>query len=219
MRLVFCFHANLTPMTTLQTRIYLASRSPRRRELLRQIGVHFDLLVFRGGERGEDGDVDETPLADEPVERYVERVALTKAEAGFRRLHWRMLPRNPVLAADTTLELDGEIIGKPRDADDARTILQRLSGRTHRVLTAVAMSDGARIRSRVSVSEVRFRTLTESEIRQYAASGEPMDKAGAYAIQGRAAIFIEEIRGSHTGIMGLPLFETAQLLETFGYTL
>jgi len=219
MRLVFCFHANLTPMTTLQTRIYLASRSPRRRELLRQIGVHFDLLVFRGGERGEDGDVDETPLADEPVERYVERVALTKAEAGFRRLHWRMLPRNPVLTADTTLELEGEIIGKPRDADDARAILQRLSGRTHRVLTAVAMSDGARIRSRISTSEVRFRTLGESEIRQYVASGEPMDKAGAYAIQGRAAIFIEEIRGSYAGIMGLPLFETAQLLETFGYTL
>jgi septum formation protein len=206
-------------MSTLQARIYLASKSPRRRELLRQIGVHFDLLIFRGGERGEDGDVDETPLPDEAVEHYVERVALTKAEAGSRRLQWRMLPRHPVLAADTTLELDGGSIGKPVDADDAAAILRRLSGRSHRVLTAVAMSDGTRTRSRISVSEVRFRELAETEIRQYVASGEPMDKAGAYGIQGRAAVFIEEIRGSYTGIMGLPLFETAQLLDTFGYPL
>lgn len=206
-------------MTSLQARIYLASRSPRRRELLRQIGVHFDLLVFRGGERGEDADVDETPEPGEPVERYVERLALTKAEAGFRRLHWRILPHCPVLAADTTLELDGAIIGKPADAEDAAAILRRLSGRTHRVLTAVAMSDGTRTRSRTSISEVRFRTLNDAEIRHYIASGEPMDKAGAYGIQGRAAIFIEEIRGSYTGIMGLPLFETAQLLDTFGYPL
>jgi len=208
-----------TAMTSLQARIYLASRSPRRRELLRQIGVHFDLLVFRGGERGEDADVDETPLDGESVERYVERLALTKAEAGFRRLHWRTLPHYPVLAADTTLELDGKIIGKPADADDAAAILRRLSGRTHRVLTAVAMSDGARIRSRCSISEVRFRVLTDAAIRHYVASGEPMDKAGAYGIQGRAAIYIEEIHGSYTGIMGLPLFETAQLLDTFGYPL
>lgn len=206
-------------MTSLQARIYLASRSPRRRELLRQIGVHFDLLVFRGGERGEDADVDETPLDGEGVERYVERLALTKAEAGFRRLHWRSLPHHPVLAADTTLELDDRIIGKPADADDAAAILQRLSGRTHRVLTAVAMSDGTRTRSRISISEVRFRALSDVEIRHYVASGEPMDKAGAYGIQGRAAIFVEEIRGSYTGIMGLPLFETAQLLDTFGYPL
>jgi len=206
-------------MSTLQARIYLASKSPRRRELLRQIGVHFDLLIFRGGERGEDGDVDETPLPDEAVEHYVERVALTKAEAGSRRLQWRMLPRHPVLAADTTLELDGGSIGKPVDADDAAAILRQLSGRSHRVLTAVAMSDGTRTRSRISISEVRFRKLAETEIRQYVASGEPMDKAGAYGIQGRAAVFIEEIRGSYTGIMGLPLFETAQLLDTFGYPL
>lgn len=206
-------------MSTLQSRIYLASRSPRRRELLRQIGVHFDLLVFRGPARGEDGDVDETPLPDESVERYVERMALTKAEGGFRRLHWRMLPYHPVLAADTTIELDGEIIGKPTNPEHARAILQRLSGRTHRVLTSIAMSNGEHIRSRTSVSEVRFRTLTETEIRQYVATGEPVDKAGAYAIQGRAAVFIEEMRGSYSGIMGLPLFETAQLLDTFGITL
>lgn len=206
-------------MSNLQARIYLASRSPRRRELLRQIGVHFDLLVFRGTERGADADVDETPLPDEDVEHYVERVALTKAQAGCRRLQWRTLPQHPVLSADTTLELDGDIIGKPADAVDAAAILRRLSGRTHRVLTAVAMSDGARTRSCINASEVRFRPITDAEIRHYVASGEPMDKAGAYGIQGRAAIFIEEIRGSYTGIMGLPLFETAQLLDAFGYPL
>lgn len=206
-------------MKSLQARIYLASKSPRRRELLRQIGVHFDLLVFRDGERGKDADVDETPHPGEPVERYVERLALTKAEAGCRRLHWRSLPHHPVLGADTTLELDGHIIGKPVDANDAAAILQRLSGRTHRVLTAVALSDGTRTRSRMSISEVRFRPLEDAEIHRYVATGEPMDKAGAYGIQGRAALFIEEIRGSYTGIMGLPLFETAQLLESFGYPL
>lgn len=206
-------------MSTIPARIYLASRSPRRRELLRQIGVNFDSLVFRGGARGEDADVDETPFPDEPVERYVERLALTKAEAGCRRLQWRTLPQHPVLAADTTLELDGTIIGKPVNAADAAAILQRLSGRSHRVLTAVAISDGARTRSRTCISEVRFRPLTDTEIRHYVASGEPMDKAGAYGIQGRAAIYIEEIRGSYSGIMGLPLFETAQLLEAFGYPL
>ncbi|NMF99622.1 Maf family nucleotide pyrophosphatase [Aromatoleum toluolicum] len=206
-------------MSNLQARIYLASRSPRRRELLRQIGVHFDLLVFRGTERGADADVDETPLVDENVEHYVERVALTKAQAGCRRLQWRTLPQHPVLSADTTLELDGDIIGKPADAVDAAAILRRLSGRTHRVLTAVAISDGARTRSCINASEVRFRDLTDNEIRHYIATGEPMDKAGAYGIQGRAAVFIEEIRGSYTGIMGLPLFETAQLLDAFGYPL
>jgi septum formation protein len=199
--------------------IYLASRSPRRRELLRQIGVNFDSLVFRGGERGEDADVDETPLDGEAVEHYVERLALTKADAGCRRLRWRVLPAHPVLAADTTLELDGSIIGKPADAGDASAILRRLSGRTHRVLTAVAISDGARTRSRTSISEVRFRALDEGEIRHYVASGEPMDKAGAYGIQGHGAIFVAEIRGSYSGIVGLPLFETAQLLQAFGYPL
>lgn len=200
-------------------RIYLASKSPRRRDLLRQIGVHFDVLTFRSGERGDDADVDETPFPGERVEHYVERLALTKAEAGFRRTLWRKLPRHPVLAADTTLEVDGDIIGKPADAAEARTILTRLSGRSHRVLTAIAISDGAHIRSLISVSDVRFRMLSEDDIRHYVASGEPMDKAGAYGIQGRAAMFIEEIRGSYSGIMGLPLFETAQLLEAFGYPL
>ncbi|HQZ02540.1 MAG TPA: Maf family protein [Thauera sp.] len=200
-------------------RIYLASQSPRRRELLRQIGVQFDVMTFRSGERGEDADVDETPLADEKVERYVERLALTKAEAGVRRVLWRkMLPRL-VLAADTTLEVDGEIIGKPVDTRDAHAILRRLSGRSHRVLTALALSDGKHTRSALSISTVKFRELSDADIRHYVASGEPMDKAGAYGIQGKAAIFVAEIHGSYSGIMGLPLFETAQLLEAFGYPL
>jgi septum formation protein len=204
---------------TLSSHIYLASTSPRRRDLLRQIGVQFDVLVFRSGERGMDADVDETPEPDEPAERYVQRLALTKASAGVRRLFWRKLPRQPVLAADTAIELDGEIIGKPASADDARNILRRLSGRAHHVLTAVAVSDGERIRCRLSTSAVQFRPLSESDIRRYIATGEPMDKAGAYGIQGHAATFIEEIRGSCSGIMGLPLFETAALLEVFGYSL
>ena len=202
---------------TLTPRIYLASKSPRRRDLLRQIGVNFDVLTFRAGERGEDADVDETPLPGEAVERYVERLALAKAQAGMRRVLWRKLLPHPVLAADTTLEVDGEIVGKPRDAAEAHAILERLSGRRHRVLTAVAMSDGERTRSRLSVSEVAFRRLSEHDIRRYVATGEPFDKAGAYGIQGHAAIFIEEIRGSYSGIMGLPLFETAALLEIFGH--
>ena len=135
----------------------------------------------------------------------------------MRRVLWRkMLPR-PVLAADTTLEVDGEIVGKPRDAADAHAILTRLSGRRHRVLTAVAVSDGERTRSRLSISEVSFRILSEHDIRRYIATSEPFDKAGAYAIQGHAAIFIDEIHGSYSGIMGLPLFETAALLDTFGH--
>jgi septum formation protein len=200
-------------------RIYLASKSPRRRELLRQIGVQFDVLTFRSGERGDDADVDETPYPDEAAERYVERLALTKAAAGARRVHWRKMLRHPVLAADTTLELEGEIIGKPTDVDDAVAILKRLSGRRHRVLTAIAMCDGERTRSAISISDVSFRDLSDHDIRRYIASGEPMDKAGAYGIQGRAAVFIKEIHGSYSGIMGLPLFETAQLLDTFGYPL
>jgi len=198
-------------------RIYLASRSPRRRELLHQIGVQFDLLTFRSGERGEDADVDETPLGNEDAERYVTRVALTKAESGVRRLGWRQLTRRPVLSADTTLELDGRIIGKPKDAVDANRILASLGGRRHRVLTAVALSDGEHTRYRLNISEVQFRALDEDEIRRYVASGESLDKAGGYGIQGRAAMFVQEIHGSYSGIMGLPLFETAELLKEFDY--
>jgi len=197
--------------------VYLASSSPRRRDLLHQIGVNFDVLAFRSGERGQDTDVDETPLPDESPEKYVERIALDKAHAGMRRLLWRNLPRRPVLAADTAIDVDGHIIGKPVDVAEARDILHRLSGRSHRVLTAVALSNGRRTQSRLSVSDVEFRLLTEDDIRRYIATNEPMDKAGAYGIQGRAAAFIAKIHGSYSGIMGLPLFETACLLENFGY--
>ncbi|AUL99046.1 septum formation inhibitor Maf [Zoogloeaceae bacteirum Par-f-2] len=204
-------------MSAALPRIYLASRSPRRRELLRQIGVRFDVLAFRGSERGEDADVDEAPIDGETAERYVERLALTKAEAGMRRLLWRRLPRQPVLAADTTLEMDGRIIGKPASPEDAVRILRSLSARSHRVLTAVAVTDGERTRRALSISQVRFRAIDEAELYRYVATGEPLDKAGAYGIQGRAAVFVEHICGSYTGIMGLPLYETAQLLQDFGY--
>lgn len=199
-------------------RLHLASRSPRRRELLTQIGVAFDTIVFRNPPR-DDKAIDETPHAGEDPIAYVERVARAKAEHGWRIVDWRKLLPQPVLAADTTLEFGGEIIGKPVDSDDAERILRRLSGNTHRVLTAVAVSFDGRIESSLSISEVRFRALDDAEIRSYVASGEPMDKAGAYGIQGRAGIFIEHLTGSYTGVMGLPLFETAQLLKRFDYPL
>jgi septum formation protein len=196
-------------------RVYLASRSPRRRELLRQIGAHFELLLLREHPgRGED--VDETPAPGEAPADYVLRVACAKAEAGWQRLMQRRIPRFPVLTADTTVAVDSEIIGKPRDARDAAEILRRLSGRSHEVFTAVALAYDEHVESRLSASSVRFRPLSEDDIRRYVASGEPMDKAGAYGIQGRAAAFAAEISGSYSGIMGLPLFETAELLRRFG---
>ncbi len=197
-------------------RIYLASRSPRRRELLHQMGVAFDTLVFRDGPRA-DSATDETPLAGEAPVAYVERVARAKAEHGVKVLHERRLLLRPVLAADTTLEFAGEIIGKPVDAADAAAILRRLSGQTHRVLTGVAVSYQGRTEYVLSVSDVRFRAVADDEIRRYVLSGEPMDKAGAYGIQGRAGLFVEHLSGSYTGVMGLPVCETGELLKHFGY--
>ena len=202
----------------IDSRIYLASRSPRRRELLTQIGVRFDLLLFRSGPR-EDAEVSEAWLPGEAPEAYVVRVARIKAMFGVDLIASRAIVVRPVLAADTTLDLDGEIIGKPRDEADAAAILARLSGRSHRVLTAIAVARDERIEHRLSISDVRFRPLSAEEIRRYVQSGEPMDKAGAYGIQGRAAMFIEDIRGSHSGIVGLPLCETTLLLREFGYPL
>jgi septum formation protein len=199
-------------------RIYLASRSPRRRELLTQIGVRFDLLLFRAAPR-EDEEVSEAWLPGETPEDYVQRVARAKAMFGAGLIASRAIVVRAVLAADTTLDLDGEIIGKPTDEADAISILTRLSGRSHRVLTAIAMARGERVEHRLSISEVRFRALSAEEIRRYVQSGEPMDKAGAYGIQGRAAMFIEHIHGSHSGIVGLPLCETTLLLREFGYPL
>ena len=197
-------------------RIYLASRSPRRRELLAQVGVRFDLLLFRVPPR-DDAEVNEDWQPGEIPEAYVQRVARAKAEFGADLIARRAIVARPVLAADTTLDLDGEIIGKPRDEADAIAILTRLSGRSHRVLTAIAVAQDERVEQRLSVSTVRFRPVGADEIKRYVQSGEPMDKAGAYGIQGRAAMFVEEIRGSHSGIVGLPLCETALLLRDFGY--
>jgi len=199
-------------------RIYLASRSPRRRELLTQIGVRFDLLLFRTPPR-EDAEVSEAWLTGETPEAYVQRVARAKAVFAAGLVVPRHIVTRPVLAADTTIDIDGEIIGKPRDEADATAILTRLAGRSHRVLTAIAMARDERVEHRLSISEVRFRAVTPEEIRRYVQSGDSMDKAGAYGIQGRAAVFIEEIRGSHSGIVGLPLCETALLLRDFGYPL
>jgi len=195
-------------------RIYLASTSPRRRELLYQIGIDFDTLFFRAPPR-DDEDVAEDVVPGESAEQYVLRVATAKAEGAMRRILWRKLRRQAVLSADTTLEVDGDIIGKPDDAAHAAEILRRLSGRTHRVLTAVALVDENVLHHRLSISLVRMRTLSESDIATYIESGEPFGKAGAYGIQGRAAAFISEIQGSYSGIMGLPLFETAELLREF----
>jgi len=199
-------------MIPYNTRVYLASRSPRRRELLRQIGIGFEMLVLRD-KRDRGPDVDETPFPGEVPDEYVKRVCRAKAEAGSLRLAERRLPVLPVLAADTTVCLGGQILGKPANAQDAARMLATLSGTEHRVLTAVAVQFGQRVELAMSESFVRFRPLSTEEIAAYVAQGEPMDKAGAYGIQGYAAAFIPEIRGSYTGIMGLPLYETATLLE------
>ena len=204
------------PFDTRNPRLYLASRSPRRRELLTQMGIQFDTLFFREPPRHDD-DVDETAHAGEAPEVYVERVALAKAEHGWRTVEMRRLMPQLVLAADTTLEFAGEIIGKPVDAADARAILGRLSGQKHRVLTAVAVAFEGQIESATSISEVTFGVIDDAEIRRYVATGEPMDKAGAYGIQGRAGMFVEHLAGSYSGVMGLPLHETGMLLKRFGF--
>ena len=192
--------------------IYLASRSPRRRELLTQIGVRYHLLLFR--ERPEAGaEVNEDPLPGEAADAYVERVARAKAQAGWKRMLQRNLPHAPVLAADTTVVVDGAIFGKPLDRRDAERMLAALSGRSHEVLTAVALQAGESLESALSRSEVRFKALSPEEIRDYVASGEADDKAGGYAIQGRAARFVAELRGSYSGVVGLPLYETSQMLD------
>ena len=196
--------------------IYLASRSPRRRELLQQVGVRFEPLLFREGSRA-DGDTDESVKAGEDPDAYVRRVTLMKANAAWSRVTMRRgLQKKPVLVADTTVALGSEILGKPADRADAERMLAVLSGVRHRVLTAVAVILESRTEMLVSESHVTFSRLTPDRIAAYVASGEPFDKAGAYGIQGRAAAFIERIEGSYTGIMGLPLHETATLLAKFG---
>lgn len=197
-------------------RLYLASRSPRRRELLNQIGIDFDTVVFRDGTRA-DSETDETPLPGESPVAYVERVARSKAIHGLKIVEERKLPMRPILSADTTLEFNGSIIGKPVDRADAAAILRRLSGQTHRVLTGVAINHMGHTEYLLSTSEVSFREIDDEEIRHYVMSGEPMDKAGAYGIQGRAGLFVKHLSGSFTGVMGLPVCETCELLKKLGF--
>ena len=199
--------------------VYLASQSPRRRQLLEQLGIRYELLL---ADEQEDAEALEVVLPNEAPRTYVQRVTLLKLEAALARMKRRGLPFAPVLCSDTTVALGKTILGKPDDAKHAAQILGTLSGQTHRVLTSVAMGTlskaGKPLKTEqaLSVSSVRFAPLTRTQIQTYVASGEPMGKAGAYAVQGRAAAYIEHISGSYSGIMGLPMFETAQLLRAFG---
>ena len=195
--------------------IYLASRSPRRQELLRQIGVDFDLLLLRNAP-GRHRDVVEEARDGEPALHYVERIARTKAGVGWHRMQERDLTPRPVLGADTEVVLDGAIFGKPADVDAARAMIAKLSGRRHEVITAVALRWHDDVEVAVSISQVTMRRLTAGQIERYVASGEALDKAGAYAVQGRAAAFITRLEGSYSGVMGLPLAETSALLARFG---
>ena len=196
-------------------KIYLTSKSPRRRELLRQIGIEFEILMLREGDV-RDGAVSEIVLPGEAPEDYVARVAREKAESGAGAVLWRKLPQRPVLASETTVTLEGLILGKPANMEDAVSTLKLLSGRTHQVLTSVAVMANGQMFEAMQRSEVTFGELSEHTLRAYCALSEPYDKAGGYAVQGYAAQFIERITGSYSGIMGLPLFETTQLLQKAG---
>lgn len=194
--------------------IYLASKSPRRRELLKQIGVHFELLMMR--EQTPRTDVDEAPLPDETAHAYVQRIVRLKADIAMKVMRERRLPVRPVLTADTTVTLDGHILGKPADKADAVRMLTQLAGASHQVLTAVAIGIDREVKFVLSTSFVTFDKLSDAEIRRYVETGEPMDKAGAYAIQGLAGKFITKLSGSYSGVVGLPLYETAGLLRQCG---
>jgi len=192
--------------------IYLASQSPRRRELLRQIGVHFEPLLLRN-----EAGVDETPHDGEPPVDYVMRICRDKAHAGLDALALRNLPAHPILVADTTVTLGGKILGKPDNNEHAAAILRMLSGKQHQVLTAVAVAFDSRLEMRLSTTTITFDTLSEERIHRYLLTGEANDKAGAYGIQGHAGAFVKHIDGSYTGVMGLPLYETVELLKLSGY--
>jgi len=199
----------------LEKHIYLASRSARRRDILKQMGVSFEMLLLREGP-GREADFDEAVLPGEIPDQYATRIARLKAESGWSRLEQRRLLRYPVLAADTTVAIGEDILGKPADREEAVAMLKRLSGTTHYVHSAVAVKYNDRYEEALSTTEVRMRELEDDEIRRYVATGEPFDKAGAYGIQGRASIFIEHIAGSYSGVVGLPIYETARLLASFG---
>jgi septum formation protein len=196
--------------------IYLASKSPRRQELLRQVGLAFVELRLREA-AGRQPDIVEKPRRGESAQDYVRRVASAKAGIGWRRMRQRHVPLHPVLGADTEVALDGTIFGKPTDAGDAVRMLTLLSGRTHEVLTAIALQWRRRRIIAISTTRVTFRRLANAEIARYVATGESFDKAGGYAVQGLAAAFIRRIEGSYSGVMGLPLYETAQALAQAGF--
>ena len=201
-------------MSTFKT-IYLASRSRQRRDLLTQMGINFEMLVLKEGFQG-DGGFDETPLKAENPLDYVRRVARLKAETGWDLTVRRQLLSYPVLAADTSVALGDYIIGKPKDREDAVEMLRRLSGKKHIVHTAVAIKNKEVIKENVSSTEVTFSNLSDEVIRKYVATGESFDRAGAYAIQGKASIFTIKISGSYSGVVGLPVYETHQLLLSLG---
>ena len=197
----------------MQSAIYLASRSPRRRELLKQIGVKFDPLLLRLASPRGGPDVDEARHSGESPADYVDRTAREKAAFGLKILSMRSMIYRPVLAADTVVVVDDEVLGKPENTEEAASFMRRLSGRSHEVRTTIALAIQGPVLSATSVSTVTFRALADAEINRYCATPEPYDKAGGYGIQGLAAVFIERIEGSYTGVMGLPLFETARLLS------
>jgi septum formation protein len=196
--------------------IYLASQSPRRAQLLDLLGVRHELLL-----PGADEDTEgiEVAIKNEAAHAYVQRVTGLKLDAALARMKRRKLPAAPVLCSDTTVAMGRTLYAKPQDDKDAARMLGELAGHTHRVLTAVAVQAGRKRMSAVSVSKVQFAPMSRAQIKAYVASGEPMGKAGAYAIQGRAAAHIAHISGSYSGIMGLPMFETAALLRQFGFKL
>lgn len=194
--------------------IYLASQSPRRRQLLEQLGVKYELLL---PDADEDAEGIEAVLPGEAPARYVQRVTGLKLDAAVARLKRRGLPAAPILCSDTTVAMGRTIYGKPADGKDAARMLASLSGQTHRVLTAVAVQAGRKRLAALSDSRVSFAAMTPAQIRRYVDGGEPMGKAGAYAVQGAAAAFIAKISGSYSGIMGLPMYETAQLLRECGF--
>ena len=196
--------------------VYLASQSPRRRQLLEQIGVQFELLLPGADEDAEALEAERS--GERPVD-YVRRVTLAKLDAACARLAHRGLPPAPVLCSDTTVALGRRLLGKPISAEHAVETLRRLSGQTHRVLTAVALAWGGKQALNVSVSRVHFTSLSDDQIRRYVDSGEPFGKAGAYGIQSSAAAWVSHIEGSYSGIMGLPLFETSELLRQAGWGL
>jgi septum formation protein len=202
-------------MKPIPQKIYLASKSPRRRELLRQIGIEFELLMLRD-QTPRGPEVSEIVRPNERAEDYVKRVTMEKALVAQQTMWWRKLPNRPILAADTTVVLDDRILGKPADEAEAFDMMRALSGRTHQVLTHVVVLHQDQTFQLTQRSDVAFTALPDHVIRAYCATAEPYDKAGGYGIQGTAALFVQDIAGSYSGIMGLPLFETGQLLEQAG---